>query len=50
MHEEQCRAALDAAAKQLSYRALSTQLLRDKLLEKGYDVKEAMEPCASGRS
>ena len=34
--EEQYRAALDAAAKQLSYRALSTQGLRDKLLEKGH--------------
>ena len=42
MHEEQCRAALDAAAKQLSYRALSTQLLRDKLLEKGHS-EDAVE-------
>ena len=41
MHEEQCRAALDAAAKQLSYRALSTQLLRDKLLGKGHDEEAA---------
>ena len=34
--EEQYRAALDAAAKQLSYRALSAKALGDKLLEKGH--------------
>ncbi len=34
--ERRYAAALDAAAKQLSYRALSTKLLRDKLLEKGH--------------
>ena len=38
MSEEQYRAALDAAAKQLSYRALSTKLLRDKLLDKGHSA------------
>ncbi|MDO5141731.1 MAG: regulatory protein RecX [Eubacteriales bacterium] len=37
MNDEQTRAALDAAAKQLSYRALSTAALRDKLLDKGHD-------------
>ena len=34
--ERRYTAALDAAAKQLSYRALSTKQLRDKLLEKGH--------------
>nr|WP_297174349.1 regulatory protein RecX [uncultured Agathobaculum sp.] len=37
MSEEQYRAALDMAAKQLSYRALSTRMLRNKLLEKGHE-------------
>ena len=36
MSEVEYRAALDAAAKQLSYRAVSTKLLRDKLLAKGH--------------
>lgn len=44
---ERCyTAALDAAAKQLSYRALSTKQLRDKLLEKGHaedSVEYALE-------
>ena len=34
--EERYRKALDAAGKQLSYRALSVRALRDKLLEKGH--------------
>lgn len=33
--------ALDAAAKQLSYRALSAQQLQDKLLEKGFPEEAA---------
>ena len=37
MSEDKYRAALDAAAKQLSYRALSTKMLRGKLLAKGHD-------------
>lgn len=41
MNEQKYRAALDAAAKQLSYRALSTRGLRDKLLEKGHDEQAA---------
>ncbi len=41
MSEQAYRAALDAAAKQLSYRALSAKLLRDKLLEKGHDEQAA---------
>ena len=38
MSEVEYRAALDAAAKQLSYRAQSTKLLRDKLLDKGHSA------------
>lgn len=34
--EERYRKALDAAGKQLSYRALSARALRDRLLEKGH--------------
>ena len=41
MSEEQYRAALDAAAKQLSYRALSAKALRDKLLDKGHEEEAA---------
>lgn len=37
MSEDIYQKALDAAAKQLSYRALSTKMLRDKLLEKGHE-------------
>ena len=37
MSEDKYRAALDAAAKQLSCRALSTKMLRRKLLAKGHD-------------
>ncbi|MDO4269686.1 MAG: regulatory protein RecX [Eubacteriales bacterium] len=37
MSGDKYQAALDAAARQLSYRALSAKLLRDKLLEKGHD-------------
>ena len=37
MSEDKYRAALDMAAKQLSYRALSAKMLRDKLLAKGHD-------------
>ena len=37
MSEDKYRAALDAAAKQLSCRALSTKMLRGKLLAKGHD-------------
>lgn len=37
MSEDKYRAALDAAARQLSYRALSAKGLRDKLLDKGHD-------------
>lgn len=37
MSGDKYRAALDAAAKQLSYRALSEKMLRDKLLDKGHD-------------
>ena len=42
MSEDKYRAALDAAAKQLSYRALSAKMLRDKLLDKGHD-EEAVD-------
>ena len=41
MSEEQYRAALDAAARQLSYRALSAAALRDKLIEKGHSEDAA---------
>ena len=41
MSEEKYRAALDMAAKQLSYRALSAKMLRDKLLAKGHDEEAA---------
>ena len=41
MSEDKYRAALDAAAKQLSYRALSAKMLRDKLLDKGHDEQAA---------
>ena len=41
MSEEQYRAALDTAAKQLSYRALSAAALRDKLIEKGHSEDAA---------
>ena len=41
MSEDKYRAALDAAAKQLSYRALSAKMLRDKLLDKGHDEEAA---------
>lgn len=41
MSEDKYRAALDMAAKQLSYRALSTKMLRDKLLAKGHDEEAA---------
>ena len=41
MTEEDYRRALDAAAKQLSYRALSISQLRDKLLEKGHEEQAA---------
>ncbi len=41
MSEDKYRAALDAAAKQLSYRALSAKMLRDKLLDKGHDEESA---------
>ena len=41
MGEDKYRAALDAAAKQLSYRALSAKMLRDKLLAKGHDEEAA---------
>ena len=41
MSEDKYRAALDAAAKQLSYRALSTKMLRGKLLAKGHDEEAA---------
>ena len=41
MNEDKYRAALDAAAKQLSYRALSAKGLRDKLLDKGHDEEAA---------
>lgn len=37
MNDDIYQKALDAAAKQLSYRALSTKMLRDKLLEKGHE-------------
>lgn len=40
--ERRYTAALDAAAKQLSYRALSVKQLRDKLLEKGH-TEDAVE-------
>ena len=39
--QDKYRAALDAAAKQLSYRALSAKMLRDKLLDKGHDEEAA---------
>ena len=41
MSEDKYRAALDLAAKQLSYRALSAKMLRDKLLAKGHDEEAA---------
>ena len=41
MSEDKYRAALDAAAKQLSYRALSAKMLRDKLLDRGHDEESA---------
>ena len=41
MSEDKYGAALDAAAKQLSYRALSAKGLRDKLLDKGHDEEAA---------
>ena len=41
MSDDKYRDALDAAAKQLSYRALSASLLRDKLLDKGHDEESA---------
>ena len=41
MSEDKYRAALDAAAKQLSYRALSAKMLRDKLLDRGHDEQAA---------
>ena len=41
MSENKYRAALDMAAKQLSYRALSAKMLRDKLLAKGHDEEAA---------
>lgn len=41
MSEDKYRAALDAAAKQLSYRALSAKGLREKLLDKGHDEEAA---------
>ena len=41
MSEDKYRAALDAAAKQLSYRALSAKMLRDKLVAKGHDEEAA---------
>ena len=41
MSEDKYRAALDRAAKQLSYRALSAKMLRDKLLAKGHDEEAA---------
>ena len=41
MSGDKYRAALDAAAKQLSYRALSAQGLRNKLLDKGHDEQAA---------
>lgn len=41
MDEQRLRAALDAAAKQLSYRALSADALRKKLLEKGHEEDAA---------
>ena len=41
MSEDKYRAALDMAAKQLSYRALSAKMLRDKLLAKGHDEEAA---------
>ena len=39
--EDKYRAALDAAAKQLSYRPLSARALQDRLLEKGHDEQSA---------
>ena len=41
MSEDKYRAALDAAAKQLSCRALSAKMLRGKLLAKGHDEEAA---------
>lgn len=41
MMDERYQKALDAAAKQLSYRALSVRKLREKLLEKGFEEHEA---------
>ena len=41
MNGDKYHAALDAAARQLSYRALSASMLRDKLLDKGHDEQAA---------
>ena len=41
MSTDKYRAALDAAAKQLSCRALSAKMLRDKLIDKGHDEEAA---------
>ena len=41
MSTDKYRAALDAAAKQLSCRALSAKMLRDKLIAKGHDEEAA---------
>ena len=52
MSEDKYRAALDAAAKQLSCRALSAKMLRDKLIAKGHDEEAADYALAwlAGRS
>lgn len=42
MRDDKYHAALDAAAKQLSYRALSEKMLRDKLIDKGHE-EEAVD-------
>ncbi len=42
MKDDKYHAALDAAAKQLSYRALSEKMLRDKLIGKGHE-EEAVD-------
>lgn len=41
MSDDKYRAALDAAAKQLSYRALSCAGLRQKLIDKGHEEQAA---------
>lgn len=41
MSTDKYRAALDAAAKQLSCRALSAKMLREKLIAKGHDEEAA---------